>query len=48
MYLYEAMAEYVTDFGLVGDGGPMEEYVTDPMTEPDTAKWQTNIYFPVK
>ncbi len=26
----------------------IEEYVTDPMNEPDTAKWLTNIYYPVK
>jgi effector-binding domain-containing protein len=26
----------------------LEEYVTDPMTEKDTAKWQTNIYYLVK
>ena len=24
------------------------EYITDPMTEKDTAKWQTNIYYLVK
>jgi effector-binding domain-containing protein len=48
MYLYVAMDEYVSDFGLETIGGPIEEYVTDPMSEPDTAKWQTNVYFPVK
>jgi effector-binding domain-containing protein len=48
MYMYVAMDEYVKDFGLEEIGGPIEEYVTDPMMEPDTAKWQTNIYFPVK
>jgi effector-binding domain-containing protein len=25
-----------------------EEYITDPMQEPDTAKWLTNIYYPIK
>ena len=25
-----------------------EVYVTDPMTEPDTSKWQTDIYYPLK
>ncbi|MCB2207629.1 MAG: SRPBCC family protein [Bacteroidetes bacterium] len=25
-----------------------EVYVTDPMTEPDTTKWQTDIYYPFK
>ena len=48
MYMYLAMDEYIKDFGLVQVGGPIEEYITDPMTEPDTSKWQTNIYFPVK
>ena len=24
-----------------------EQYISDPMTEKDTAKWQTDIYFPV-
>jgi len=48
MYLYMAMDEYIKDFKLEETGGPIEEYVTDPMTEPDTAKWQTNVYFPVK
>jgi len=48
MYMYVAMDEYIRDFNLEQVGGPIEEYITDPMTEPDTAKWQTNIYFPVK
>jgi effector-binding domain-containing protein len=48
MYLYVAMDEFVKDFGLEEASGPIEEYVTDPMTEPDTSRWQTNIYFPVK
>lgn len=26
----------------------IEEYVTDPTSEPDTAKWLTNIYYPIK
>ena len=30
------------------NGAPFEQYITDPATEPDTAKWQTNICFPVK
>ncbi len=48
MYMYVALDEYIKDFGLQSTSGPIEEYVTDPMTEPDTTKWQTNIYFPVK
>ncbi len=26
----------------------IEEFVTDPTQEPDTAKWLTNIYYPIK
>jgi len=48
MNMYMAMDEFVKDFGLEMSSGPIEEYVTDPSMEPDTAKWQTNIYFPVK
>ena len=48
MYLYTAMDEYIKEFKLEETGGPVEEYITDPISEPDTAKWQTNIYFPVK
>lgn len=48
MYMYIAMDEYIKDFQLTETGGPIEEYVTDPMLEPDTNKWQTNIYFPIK
>ena len=48
MYMYTAIDEFIRDFGLEQAGGPIEEYITDPMSEPDTAKWQTNIYFPVK
>jgi effector-binding domain-containing protein len=48
MYMYSAMDEFIQEFGLEENGGPIEEFITDPMNEPDTAKWQTNIYFPVK
>jgi effector-binding domain-containing protein len=29
-------------------GAPWEEYVTDPMSEPDTSKWLTRIFYPVE
>ncbi len=48
MYLYIALDEFVSEFGLEMIGGPIEVYITDPMSEPDTAKWQTDVYFPVK
>ena len=28
-------------------GAPWEVYVTDPMSEPDTSKWLTKVYYPV-
>ncbi|MFW6257420.1 MAG: SRPBCC family protein [Prolixibacteraceae bacterium] len=29
-------------------GSPIEFYLTDPATEPDPAKWHTQIYYPVR
>ena len=29
-------------------GRPWEVYITDPITEKDTAKWQTDIYYPIE
>ncbi len=45
---YDALGEKLK---AIGKGNPdliVEEYITDPMTEPDTAKWHTKIYFFVK
>lgn len=44
---HEKAAEYLTYFGKKQSGAPWEEYVTDPMMEKDTAKWLTNIYYPL-
>ena len=33
---------------VVSPGPSWEVYVTDPGAEPDTSKWQTDIYFPVE
>jgi effector-binding domain-containing protein len=46
--VYMEMDEYVKDFKLVEASGPMEEYIIGPGIEPDSSKWQTVIYFPVK
>lgn len=46
--VYDALHKYMNDKGLSIAGPPWEEYITDPYAEPDTAKWQTNVYFPVK
>jgi len=47
-YIYKAYDKYAASNKLETRGGPWEEYITDPTTEPDTAKWQTNIYFQIK
>lgn len=42
-----ALDTYLKEKGL--KSGPVfEEYVTDPMSEKDTAKWLTNIYYTLK
>ena len=45
---YRAVAQYIKDSELVEAGGPSEIYITNPMMEKDTAKWETHISFPVK
>lgn len=42
-----AMDAYMKEKGLV-QNAVIEEYVTDPMSEKDTAKWLTNIYYLLK
>lgn len=43
-----ALDNYIVYNSLIMDGDPWEEYLTDPSSEPDSSKWVTNIYFPVK
>ncbi|MCF8239134.1 MAG: SRPBCC family protein [Saprospiraceae bacterium] len=43
-----AMDAYFHEFGLEGSAPVIEEYVTDPSNEPDTAKWLTRIIYPIK
>jgi effector-binding domain-containing protein len=45
---HRAVSDYIQKNGLKVTGAPREHYITDPMTEPDTAKWQTDIYYPVE
>ncbi len=42
-----AMDAYMKEKGYT-QGTVLEEYVTDPMSEKDTAKWLTNIFYMVK
>jgi effector-binding domain-containing protein len=43
-----AMDEYMQENGLALNEVIIEEYVTDPSTEPDTSKWLTNLYYMVQ
>lgn len=45
---HKAMQDYIAQNHLTITGAPWEVYITDPMTEKDTAKWHTEIYYPVK
>jgi effector-binding domain-containing protein len=46
--IYMALDEYVKEFGLTEGCCPMEIYITDPMMEPDTSRWQTDVYFVIQ
>lgn len=45
---HNAIDEYIQYANYEIIGNPWEEYATDPMSEPDTANWITNVYYPVK
>jgi effector-binding domain-containing protein len=44
---YSALAAWMTTNGAVAAGAMWEVYLTDPQSEPDSAKWQTLVYCPV-
>ena len=46
--IYETMEKYIKLNKLEIAGAPWEIYITCPTTEPDTAKWETMIVFPIK
>jgi effector-binding domain-containing protein len=43
-----AMEKYIQQTGVEATVPAIEEYVTDPSTEPDPQKWLTRIYYPIK
>ncbi|MBI4930430.1 MAG: SRPBCC family protein [Bacteroidetes bacterium] len=43
-----AMDDYMHEKGFMQLTPIAEEYVTDPGKEPDSTKWLTNVYYPVK
>ena len=42
---YKAIEIYINNNNIKVSGPGWEEYVTNPLVEPDTNKWQTNIYY---
>lgn len=45
MPAYDAMTAKLKELGKENPDMVIEEYITDPMNEKDTAKWNTKIYF---
>lgn len=45
---WTAIDEYIQKNSLINNGSPWEVYITDSASEPDTNKWLTQIYQPVK
>ena len=45
---YNILDQYIKENDKVIVGAPWEIYITDPMTEKDTAKWETEVAFPIK
>ncbi len=45
---HEALHKWMDENHKKTTGSPWEVYVTDPMNEKDTAKWLTEIYYPVE
>lgn len=45
---HDAIDKYIKEKHLECTGAPWEVYITDIAKEPDTAKWETQVYYPVK
>ncbi|MFT6850042.1 MAG: effector-binding domain-containing protein [Sphingobacteriales bacterium] len=45
---HEAVQSFLKNNGMEINGSSWEVYETDPMLEPDSAKWLTKVYYPVK
>lgn len=44
---HELLGAYLIEHGYQMAGAPFEEYLTDPSNEPDPAKWQTLVVYPI-
>ncbi|MFZ4523291.1 MAG: SRPBCC family protein [Bacteroidales bacterium] len=47
-HTYHILEQYIRENEKQIAGNPMEIYITDPMSEKDTLKWETLVVFPVK
>ena len=45
---HNAMDDYMKEKNFLQGSPVIEEYVTDPSKEPDSTKWLTNVFYPVK
>ena len=45
---YQALESWIPMQGMVAAGPPWEIYWTDPGQEPDSSKWKTEIYWPLR
>jgi effector-binding domain-containing protein len=45
---YKIIENWIQENGYLPDGNPYEVYVTEPSAEPDSSKWETQIFYPVK
>ena len=46
--VHNQMKNWMNENSRLPSGDPWEVYVTDPTTEPDQAKWQTEVFWPLK
>jgi len=47
-YSWEKLQKYMQENNLEPNGDPYEVYITDPSDEPDSTKWVTKLFWPVK
>ncbi len=45
---HDQLVKFIPFKGYEEAGGPWEVYLTDPEVERDTAKWATEVYYPIK
>jgi effector-binding domain-containing protein len=44
----DALLKYIEENNIEVTGSRFEIYITDPMNEPDSRKWETKVYYPIK